>query len=217
MGELIYIFNYINGDNTKGDKVNRKFLRDIREKSIKINDMPDRAQDVLDYFNIKDFSSGVPIIEILTRMGFKIFQSDLEPDDLSAYIAVDPKFVDTFGSNKITCVHIKDNLGHKTFALAHELAHYLFDFDESNDLYYYDTYFPKVDEDNYEERRANKFAANLLMPEKAFREAYEKCKHIQSKVDIVNELGKQFRVSPKAVIIRFQELGIVGFENEVEI
>lgn len=216
MGKIVYISSYNNKIFTVGDKMDKRFLKEIREKSKEINDMPNRAQEVLEYFHINDFSSGVPIIKILTKMGFKIFQSDLEPDNLSAYIAVDPKFEDTFGSNKITCVHIKDNLGHKTFALAHELAHYLFDFDESKTLYYYDTYFPKENEDKLEERRANKFAANLLMPEKIFLEEFEKCKNLQSKVDIVNELGRHFRVSPTAVLKRFQELGIAGFENNEE-
>ncbi|MBD5511784.1 MAG: ImmA/IrrE family metallo-endopeptidase [Lachnospiraceae bacterium] len=197
--------------------MDRKFLKNIRKKSKEIDDMPKRAQEVLDFFHVEYNTSAVPIIEILTKMGFKIFQSDLEPDDLSAYIAVDPKFKDTFGSNKITCVHVKDNPGHKTFALAHELAHYLFDFDESKSLYYYDTYFPKENEEKFVERRANKFAANLLMPKEIFLKEYEKCKNLQSKADIVNELGRRFRVSPTAVLIRFQELGITGFDNNGEI
>ena len=194
----------------------KDFLRSIREKSKEIDDMPDRAQEVLNFFKIDNFSSGVPIVEILTKLGFKIFQSDLEPDDLSAYIAVDPKFKDTFGSNKITCVHIKDSVGHKSFALAHELGHYLFDFNERKTLYYYDTYFPRENEEKLEEKRANKFAANLLMPEKIFREEFAKCEVLQSKADIVNELGQRFRVSPTAVLKRFQELGITGYNDEME-
>lgn len=216
MGKIVYIDNYNKNNYTKGDKVDKKFLKTFREKTKEIDDMPNRAQEILDYFHIKDFSSGVPIIEILTNMGFKIFQSDLEPDDLSAYIAVDPNFKDTFGSNKITCVHINDNPGHKTFALAHEMAHYLFDFDESKKVYYYDTYFPKENENKFEEKRANKFAANLLMPKDVFLEEYEKCKNLLSKADIINELGNHFHVSPTAVLIRFQELGIKGFDGNGE-
>lgn len=208
MGKIIYINNF-----TKGDKMYREFLFNFRKKSKEIEDMPERAKEVLDFFQVDKTSPGVPIIEILTKMGFKIFQSDLEPDGLSAYIAVDPKFEDVFGSNKITCVHIKDNIGHKTFALAHELAHYLFDFREDKNLYYYDTYFPKEYEDNLEEQRANKFAANLLMPEELFRKEFDKCKELQSKVEIVSELGKSFHVSPTAVLRRFKELEIVGFDN----
>ena len=195
----------------------RDFLKDFKSKPKGVGDMPDRAQEVLNFFCANDFSSGVPIVEILTKLGFKIFQSDLEPDDLSAYIAVDPKFEDLFGANKIICVNVRDNLGHKTFALAHELAHYLFDFDESKDLYYYNTYFRRNYEGKMEEDRANKFAANLLMPENIFRNEFEKLKDLQSKIDIVSELGRFFRVSPTAILRRFDEIGINEFVNNTRI
>ncbi len=194
----------------------REFLQKIRERPKDIDDMPNRAQDVLNFFHIKDFTSGVPIVEILTYLGFKIFQSDLEPDDLSAYIVVDPKFADTFGSSKITCVDINDSIGHKTFSLAHELAHYIFDFEENKKLNFYDTYYRNCHDEQLEEKRANQFAANLLMPEQAFLEQYSKCQKLDSKVDIVSELSRQFRVSPTAVIRRFNELDIQGFDSDLE-
>lgn len=113
----------------------KEFLINIRNKRKDIDDMATRAQEVLNYFHIENISSGVPIVEILKKFNFKIFQSDLDADSLSAYIAVDPKFEEIFGSNKVTCVNVNDNIGHKRFALAHELAHYIFDFNENEDLY----------------------------------------------------------------------------------
>ena len=194
----------------------KEFLGSIRKKTKRIEDMPQRAQEVLNFFGISDFSSGVPIVEILSKFGFKIFQSDLEPDDLAAYIVVDPHFEDTFGSSKITCVDINDSIGHKIFSLAHELAHYIFDFNESEKLIFYDTYYRHDHDDQLEEKRANQFAANLLMPEEVFRKEYAKCKK-DSKVDTVSELSRRFQVSPKAVLMRFKELGIQGFESDLEI
>lgn len=199
--------------NTKGDKMCKKLIGEIRNKEKMVEDMPFRAREVLNYFEISDFSEGVPIVEILTKLGFKVYQSDLEPKGLSAYIAVDPKFVEAFGSNKITCVHISDNIGHKRFALAHELAHYLFDFDEKNKLHYYNTYFPqKEDNNNQEEKRANAFAANLLMPKEEFIEKFKEIRKFQelqnlySKADMVSSLSQYFLVSPTAVALRFDEL-----------
>lgn len=214
MEKKIGIHNFNCKKFTKGEKMCKKFIRDIRNKPHSINDMPDRAQDVLRYFQVKDdLVAGVPVVEILIKMGFKIYQSDLEPDDLSAYIAVDPKFENTFGSNKITCVHVEDNIGHKRFALAHELAHYLFDFKEDEKLYYYNTYFPKKEKETLEEKRANQFAANLLMPKELFQKKYEEYKVLQSKADIVSALGKYFLVSSTAILKRLSELGIVGYDN----
>ena len=215
MGKIIKITNY---NNTKGDNMYKKFLKEIREKASDINDIPTRAQEVLNFFNIDNLASGVPVVEILINLGFKIFQSELEPIGLSAYIAVDPKFENVYGSNKITCVHIWDNIGHKKFALAHELGHYIFDFDDYKSFYYYNTYFPQKDENAQEpkEIRANKFAANLLMPEDKFVQKLEECKNLESKVDIVNALARYFVVSPTAVIKRFGELDVTEFENLIK-
>lgn len=199
--------------NAKGDKMCKVLIGEIRNKEKKVENMPARAREVLNYFNIRDFSEGVPIVEILIKLGFKVYQSDLEPKGLSAYIAVDPKFIDVFGSDKITCVHSEDNVGHKRFSLAHELAHYLFDFDEKNKLHYYNTYFPqREDNNNQEEKRANAFAANLLMPKEEFIEKFkevsksQKAQNLHSKPDMVSSLSQYFLVSPTAVLLRFDEL-----------
>lgn len=213
MGKIIQITDLNKRDSTKGDKMCKKLLQEIRKKPKELENMPDRAQEVLKYFGYDGLNTEIPIVEILGKMGFKIYQSDLEPKGLSAYIAVDPQFEETFESNKITCVHIEDNIGHKRFALAHELAHYLFDFNEDKNLYYYNTYFPKKDLELLEEQRANRFAANLLMPEAAFRKKHEEYKKLQSKADIVNALGRHFLVSSTAVIRRFCELGIDGYTD----
>lgn len=215
MGKIVQFANYINRIK-KGETMCKRFLMDIRKKNNGINDMPARAQDVLKYFQVEDYDNGIPIVEILINFGFKIYESNLAPDGLSAYIAVDPKFEEIYKSNKITCVNVKDNIGHKRFALAHELAHYLFDFDESENLYYYNTYFPHKNEDIMEEKRANKFAANLLMPKEAFLHKFKEYEILHSKPDIVSALGQYFHVSPTAVLRRFNELNIAGYINNVE-
>lgn len=213
MGRIIRVSDFNNREKIKGDKMNKEeFLKNIRKMSKEISDMPDRANYVLEYFSIDDFSSGVPIVEILSQLGFKVYQSDLEPNGLSAYIAVDPSYKSVFGSNKITCVQMKRSIGHKKFALAHELGHYLFDFDDE-EVYYYNTYFPQKDE-GLEEERANKFAANLLMPEKEFKKKLKELKKLEkNKEDTVDELKQYFYVSSKAILKRFEELGISGYEN----
>ena len=208
--------------NAKGEKMKqemeyKKFLEILRKRPKDIKDMPARAQDVLDFFKIKNFSSGVPIVGILSNLEFGIFQSNLEPSSLSAYIAVDPKFESVFGASKITCVNVNDNAGHKRFALAHELGHYIFDFDDNKMISYYNTYFVNQEEDSQGELRVNQFAANLLMPAKIFMEKYNEYKKLQSKADIVKALCKYFIVSPTAVLKRFSELGVKEFENVMEI
>ena len=209
MGKIIYFQNWLN---TKGEDMCKEFVTKIRSEKNNICDMADRARDVLHYFNVGETCTDIPIVEILNKLGFKIYQTELEPTGLSAYIAVDPQYEEAFGSNKITCVHADESLGHKRFALAHELAHYLFDFNDNKQLCYYNTYFPNDIDEKVEEKRANKFAANLLMPEEVFKRKYDEYKELQSKADIVCALSKEFKVSPTAILKRFEELGIKGYE-----
>ncbi len=213
MRKLIQFTNTGCNKYIKGDKMSNNFVLDIQKKENNIKEVPKVAESVLKNFEVNDLTSGVPIVEILNNLGFKIFQSNLEPDGLSAYIAVDPTFEEYYGSNKIIFVDTKGNIGHKRFALAHELAHYLFDFNGDENLCYYNTYFPESESENEEEMRANCFAANLLMPEREFQKKFEQYKNNQSKADIVSTLSRYFLVSPTAVLKRFKELGIEGYEQ----
>ena len=191
----------------------KNFLLEFRKKNNSIDDMQDRAYDVLDEFGMRNAGKGgVRIIEILNGFGIKTYMDDLQPKELSAYIAIDPRLIEKLGSNRIACVNSKDSDGHKRFAIAHELAHYLFDYDDYKKVVYYDTYIAGEDEPTDEkELRANRFAACLLMPEESFRKKYEELKKKLSKPDLVNELNLYFRVSPRAVQRRFDELGITGY------
>lgn len=103
------------------------FLKEFREKAKEIEDMPDRVQDILDFFNV-DISSNFPIVEIIKKLGFEVCQSDLDPDGLLAYIAINSIFKDIYGTDKIICINSNNIIGLNNFVLAHELAHYLFDF-----------------------------------------------------------------------------------------
>lgn len=167
MGEVLY-FCY-----TK--KVKRKYVGNMFEKLVdeikekrhfgydyQLVDMEDISRRILEELDSYQ-GDVVPIVEIAKRMGFKIYQSRLE-SKLSGFIAVDEKIKKKLGSDKVIFVNINDELGHQRFVIAHELAHYLFDYDmESDEKEYYNTYF-KNSHKSFNEIRANQFAANLLVP-----------------------------------------------------
>ena len=60
--------------------------------------------------------------------------------EMKAYIAINARYADTFGSTKIACVRKDMSMKLKRFALAHELAHYIFDYDETTQPEYYHIY-----------------------------------------------------------------------------
>lgn len=177
--------------------------------------MQERANEVLQYFGIRHIpEDGVPIIKILTQIGIKVYKDDSLDPTLSAFIAIDPELMELFNTNKIVCVNANDSVQHTRFALAHELAHYLFDFDETKKTKYYNTYIANDSgKDIFTERRANKFAACLLMPEKEFRNAENLYSKKKGRSETITLLIKHFGVSAKAVYRRFEELGIEGYET----
>lgn len=203
MGKII-VFKVTKGENsmcTIAESIRKKGYSD--ETAI-----IERANDILDYFNVRPIEQATPVIWILSEMGIKAFQSEMDPKELSAYITVNPEYIDTFGTSKIACVNEELKYGHKRFALAHELAHYLFDYKESEDATYYNTYYPGHDTTR-EEKRANLFAANLLLPEQELRKKYEEYKEkFNSIPDTMLELCEFFGVTYTCMKKRFEEIGL---------
>lgn len=203
----------------KGDlKMCRQLIQELRHSDKSIEAMSRCAERILEYFKIPE-ERQTPIVYIMQEMGIVALRGPLEPRGLSAYIAVNPKYREKYGSNKIACVNEEDNLGHQRFALAHELAHYLFDYDEVNSATYYNTYFISREYDensevvNFKdgeidiEYRANQFAAALLMPAKTFRRKYKEYHRNQKELsDVVDELSQFFEVSRTAVTLRIAEV-----------
>lgn len=167
---------------------------------IKNMNMSKIANTIIDDLKTKEFP--IPIIKIMKELGFIVGQQELE-NELSGYIVIGNEVKEKFGANKLICVNSKDSLGHQRFTIAHELAHYLFDFNEGQ-LEFYNTY--RTNEvDSLEEERANQFAANLLMPEDEFKKVYD---DLRSKSDsnIFEKLVNHFQVSRRAIDRRIIEL-----------
>ena len=166
------------------------------------NDMEAASREVLKEFKISN--APVPIVKIMSSLGFKVVLQNYEEKNLSGIIGVDIELVDKIGTDKIVSVSRKDTLGHQRFTLAHELCHYIFDFDRDSLKPYYDGYdTAKADVET--EVRANTFAANLLMPKEIFVAQYKMYLSLP-KYDLVLKLADEFKVSPTAVKKRLDEL-----------
>lgn len=87
------------------------------------------------------------------------------------------------------------------FTIAHELAHYCLDSTSKDD--FTDKVFFRNELLSKEEKIANRYAAELLMPEPEFRRQVE----ISPKVE---DIAQYFQVSSAAVVFRARELGYKG-------
>ncbi len=201
MGRLISMDRYIKD---KGENMKTSLVAQIKQnKNVKKNDMPSIADKILKAYSIEKMP--VPIVQLAKKLRFSVFQQEFDKDNISGIIAIDPELREKFGNDKIITVNTKDNLGHQRFTIAHELAHYLFDFDDNASTQYYNAY-DTTDSDNEIEDRANFFAANLLMPRDEFVKKYNEYIVTFTLYDMVLKLSDDFQVSTSAIKKRIEEL-----------
>ncbi len=175
-----------------------------QERQYELADMPQIAEMILKELEIDKVP--VPIVAIMKSLNFQVISGAMS-DEISGVIGIDDNLQRNFESGKVVAVNCKDNVGHQRFTIAHELAHYLFDFDVSNNIVYYNEY--NTDEaQSHEEKRANYFAANLLMPERIFREEFKKEAVKNNLYVTVEKLSDIFQVSGEAVRRRIEELSL---------
>ena len=185
-------------------KIREEIQSRNQEKKYDVNEMPEVAQMILDRLGIEEVP--IPIVAIMKSLNFQVVAGELK-DEISGIIGIDDDLAKNFKSSKVIAINNKDNVGHQRFTMAHELAHYLFDFDVSNQIVYYNTYNTFEDE-NKEERRANYFAANLLMPEKKFKKEFDNVVIKNNLYVTVEKLSQIFQVSGEAVRRRISELSL---------
>ena len=185
-------------------KIREEIQSRNQEKKYDVNEMPEVAQMILDRLGIEEVP--IPIVAIMKSLNFQVVAGELK-DEISGIIGIDDDLAKNFKSSKVIAINNKDNVGHQRFTMAHELAHYLFDFDVSNQIVYYNTYNTFEDE-NEVERRANYFAANLLMPEKKFKKEFDNVVIKNNLYVTVEKLSQIFQVSGEAVRRRISELSL---------
>lgn len=105
----------------------------------------------------------VPVIEIASRLGIKVLADPNYPNDSNGHIEIDEK------GNASIIVNDKQSPVRKRFTVAHEIAHFQYDMDYLKEHGSIDRNGNAADATyRNREKRANEFAAQLLMPEEQF-------------------------------------------------
>lgn len=126
------------------------------------------------------------------QMGIKVYLAQLG-DEISGFIKKEP------GQDPVMYIDADEALVRQRFTCAHELGHFMEHRDR--DIMAYVDY--RGQERNPRERYANAFAASLLMPATAVRQAWEKYGSIAS-------CAKHFDVSQVSLKWRLRNLGITA-------
>ncbi len=178
-----------------------------------IDDVVDRILE-----NSTDYTGDglTPIISIINEFGFKVYREQLS-FELPGDILVEKEAQDSYGIDKVILVHKEDSLEQQRFVAAHELGHYLFDI-LGNKKNTENKHYNKDNHESEHERRANKFAAAILMPRKLFISQYNYAKSLNpNRTFILKYLSKYFQTTISSIEKRIKEvLGeCVGYESEI--
>lgn len=147
----------------------------------KINLLVKTMLDEVSYYHYK---SPTPVIKIAGELGIDTYSTDKLSKELSGVIYIGGTTKDIYGSDKVILVDESEPLKHQRFVIAHEVAHYLMDCltdpKYSDNRILFSEGYPKNNHDSEKEVRADRFAAELLMPTTLFIEQYNIAKEENS-------------------------------------
>jgi len=150
------------------------------------------AEDVISKYSISE--PVVPIYDIAQAEGV-IIKIISMPENLKSVSG----FIDS--ENKIIYVNAEDAPNRQTFTVAHELGHYLLKHDPKK--YGVLLRFPEINGKEPEEKEANCFAANLLVPQKMLKETIKKYSLTKEDKSI---LAQMFGVSKEVMKLRLMRI-----------
>lgn len=182
-------------------------IDNIRRNKYTLDNVKKAAEEIL---SIGTPCIPVKIIDICQKMGFSIFQQELSKQ-MCGYIAINGEFKEKLGTDRIISVNKKEFPKRRRFTVAHELGHFLFNFDPNKIEFYNAFEISHIEgNDDPNELLVNRFAAELLMPQKEFTQKYyelmKKNKSSSEQLyETIQELSDLFLVPPKAVQRRIEE------------
>lgn len=223
MNKLIQFNNIKRGQETMHkiiDNLTKKFSDVIKELVNnqknnheycleEIDDIANRIIEQIPYYCKDD---ATPIVKIAQEFDFKTYKKEMKPN-ISGDIRVNGDTKEKYGHNRVILVNSLDNIKHIRFVIAHELAHFLFNF-LGNEKYtdkniLYSELYCRDTHDTMSEIIANRFAAAILMPKEAFLKQYSIALKESNDMQLVVEyLSEFFEVKTSSVIKRIQEVVI---------
>jgi Zn-dependent peptidase ImmA (M78 family) len=133
-----------------------------------------------------------PLVDIASKLGYKVSNFKLEPNNLHISGAV------LYDTKQILLNPTESNT-RRNFTLAHEIGHIVLKHQKEGQLL--DARSNITSPTTSKETDANEFAAELLMPEDVFKAKWNETKSMAS-------MAEYFATSLDATAIRIQRLGI---------
>lgn len=198
-------------DWTKGDALVQDLYMNPA-KGCTTEEAEELAEKVLKAWRLDNANCAIPIVKIANGFGFACHKAENIPEDISGNIFVGGTTKEVYGNDKVIIVGSSEAYEHQRFIIAHELGHYLIDYigsSESKDsgILFSRTY-PKQNHQSDEECRADRFAAELLMPSKIFLRQYVRAMEAfdYNKKYVISHLSAYFKTKKSSIQRRIDEL-----------
>lgn len=173
-------------------------------------EIADIANNILNELNYYYRRGATPIVKIAKEFNFETYKETLS-DGKSGDIHINGDTKNKYGNDKVILVNKREDLFHLRFVIAHELAHYLFDFlgkEDYNNITFSEPY-QKNQHETDKEKRANAFAAELMMPKDLFIKQYNIAKRESSnRMFVIMYLSRFFETSIDSIEKRIREVSI---------
>lgn len=199
----------LNGDTNPAE---RKIFEDVRVTARE--PAPRVAAEVRSYLGLEvETRSAWPTVaewfkECRRRVedaGVYVFKSTFKQRELSGFCLYDSRFPVIYINNSTAATR-------QLFTLFHELAHILLSTSGVTKLH--DEYIDSLDgEEKRIEVFCNRFAAEVLVPEKDFQ---VRTNELPVDSDLINDLARLYKASRETVLRRFLDLGHVSSESYEE-
>lgn len=154
------------------------------------------------------YRNSIPIVKVANKFGLPVIQENLDyyyPKNIR--INGDTKYL--YNNNKVILVEKGKHLYDRRFYVAHELAHYLFDYPNDPSFKTKDLFEDNfIQNENFiAEKRADKFAISILMPVNLFYKQLQIAKNYFVDDFLINTyLSRFFEVPLETVLFRMKEV-----------
>lgn len=172
-------------------KPSTKSANEASAADLKSITSADKLRELASENHIK--TSPLDVIALAECLGIKLRFEPL-PDNISGSLKKEKKT-----GKWVMQINALHHPTRQRFTIAHELGHHILHGGIKNE--FSDEEFFRSNESDWMEVEANRFAADILMPENEFRN------YIINTSKKVAEIASHFQVSPKAVTVRAEQLG----------
>lgn len=189
-----------------------KNLNENWSREFSISEAERLADNVLECGKYFDISGPMPIVKIAKAFGFAVFKEKKRDDNASGNIFIGGTTKKIYDHDKVIVVGDDEEYYYQRFIIAHELAHYLMDYIGSDIARDPTRLFSEVyirnNHSAAKEVRADRFAAELLMPAKVFLARY--CKAMENsyynRLYTITYLSELFEIKKSCIERRIQEV-----------